>query len=326
MGGVRHGSSFVGHRLCRVVRQRRIRVNPPGATVTGTVRAATDVRRSRVPASVVRPDRRLPAAGNGDALVAGGGGGAAQQGGAVPGSAEHQPGDERLDHQRVEPGLAHRSWSPSPYGRRRGSVVGRVTGSSAPGAGESPCGPTAPDRTAPSRSAAGREGGDAGAARLQVDHRHQQRGRVRAEGEPGGAAVTQGRVAGAAELRLPGPQRRRGRRRSRRRTACRPRPGRPTGRPASARWRVCAIRADRRVGVEREHRQQPVDRRLGAGVLVDRAVGGDPVEGDAGGRVVGRGVRGVGAEEPGGRRRRRAASPGRAPPVAISDCTRESAP
>ena len=57
----------------------------------------------------------------------------------------------------------------------------------------------------------------------------------------------------------------------------------------------------RRVRVEREHRQQPVDRGLRAGVVVDRAVGGDAVEGDAGGRVVRRLAGRVRAEEPRGR-------------------------
>ena len=118
-------------------------------------------------------------------------------------------------------------------------------------------------------------------------------------------------VAGAAELRLSGPQRR-----GRRRRVASPDERAvlgldvPTVRPAPG-----------TVGGLRD-RDGPPGCASSASIvsspwIVDSAPElwltvpsrGDPVEGDAGGRVVGRGVRGVGAEEPGGARRRRAGRP-----------------
>jgi hypothetical protein len=60
------------------------------------------------------------------------------------------------------------------------------------------------------------------------------------------------------------------------------------------------LAGDGRVGVEGEHREQAVDRRLGAAVAVDDAVAGDAVVGAAGARVVRRFTGAVGAEVPGG--------------------------
>ncbi len=179
---------------------------------------------------------------------------------------------------------------------------------------------------------AGAERGDRGAAGLQV-----RRPPCTSRGSPSPTGdrsrcrrAGSDDVSGAAELRLPGPavRQRDDLRPAGQRAASRPGPSTcPTRSPIAATF--CAIGGDVGIGVEREHRQQGVDGRLGARVVVHAAVGlrrRRPVDRSPGRTPAGR------------RRSRRSTRPRRCRPadgcpaepvtsaVASSDCSRESTP
>ena len=253
---------------------------------TGTARAATCRVESRRPWPSYERTVARPGPGTVTRVCWVAGRGRAQQRGAVPVAAEHEAGDERLHHQRVQAGLAAGGGRPDPAGARGEGAVQRHrqqrARSGGVAGGPDVAGPHHPDAVARRG-----EGGPPRGAAAQVDDRHQQGSPARGQRERGGAPGAQRGVAGAAVQRLTGPQR-----------LGLDGPGVPGQRgvlrlehgrrePVADR-RGPGDRADGRVRVEREHGEQAVDRGLGAGVVVHGAVGGHPVEGDAGGRVVGR--------------------------------------
>ena len=185
---------------------------------------------------------------------------------------QHQSRHQWLDHQSVEPCLAAvvvavTRVSPA------GSVIGRVTGSRAPGA----CGALLADGAGRTCRAPwpGPERGDRLAAGLQVDDRSTSRG---SPGRPRPGRCRRGTsgVARAAVEGLAGPAVVRAGRRSRHRSGWRPRPARSGCRRAPAPRRCGPCAAMSRVRVEGEHRQQAVDGRLGAAVAVDRPSASTP--------------------------------------------------
>ena len=205
--------------------QRRTRVKPPGATVTGTSEAGLVGAASRRPLPSYDQTSRGPVPGTVDGACARSTRGrAAQQRGAVTVAAEHEPATRAAapSPRRAGPRRRRRAVvARSARGRRPGSVRASVTGSSAPGAGRVALRADVAGPHRAERPATGGERGDRRAAGLQVDDREHQRAPGAARGRrsrvlPAG----HGDVAGAAVLRLAGPQRRRASRRARRRRAC----------------------------------------------------------------------------------------------------------
>ena len=94
----------------------------------------------------------------------------------------------------ARPGLRRRSrWWRTARSAPAGRVTGSVTGSSAPGAGESPCAPMSPEATRPRRFCVRAERGDRTAPVAQVEDGEHQRTRVVRQGQRGGAAASRAR-------------------------------------------------------------------------------------------------------------------------------------
>ena len=216
-------------------------------------------------------------------------------------AAQHEPGHQRLEHDRIEGGRV----TGAGRGRRRqGGGAGRERarqrhrqqrarrGGVTLRADVSGLDPA-------QHLVAGAERRDRVAARAEVEDREDQRPWVRRQGQRRGPSRAERGVAGAAEQRLVGPHG--GRHRDH--GVARQRAGLTLdGERALASHDVggaCGPR-DGGVLVEGDHRQQPVDRRLRPGVVVDLARAGDPVVGHPGGGVVHRLTGRVGAEVPSG--------------------------